>query len=91
LIALSTKWATYLSKQPETGMGYQFATIFLVDGRKFDRALIDGGYITRIGEDPQIPFKEADIDRIVVDLRREVKGPSLKAHVNAPTRDDSLR
>jgi hypothetical protein len=71
LFKLSEKWLTYLNSQPETGMGYQFATVHLVDGRKFERALIDGGYITRISLDSRIPFEERDIDRIVVDLRRE--------------------
>jgi hypothetical protein len=52
-------------------MGYQFATVFLADGRKFDRALIVDGKITRISMDSRIPFAEADIDRIVIDLRRE--------------------
>ena len=79
MLRWSSKWAAQLSKQPETGMGYQFATVFLIDGRKFDRVLIDSGYISRIGEDPEIPFTESDIDRIVIDLRREVKDPLLRS------------
>jgi len=48
-------------------MGYWFATIHLVDGRKFERTLIDSGYITKVGETTNIPFEEADIARIVVE------------------------
>jgi hypothetical protein len=66
MLALSNKWAPILVSQPETGMDYQIASVFLKDGRRFDRVVIVGGQITKIGEDKDIPFKEEDIDRIVV-------------------------
>ena len=67
MLALSQKWAAWLVSQPETGMGYWLATIHLVDGRKFERTIIDSGYITKVGETTNIPFEEADIARIVVE------------------------
>lgn len=52
--------------QPETGMGYQVATIHLKDGRLFERVMVVGGTITDINGDPNIPFVEEEIDRITV-------------------------
>jgi hypothetical protein len=66
MLALSNKWAPILVSQPETGMGYQVASVFLVDGREFDHVTIVGGFITKIGISTEIPFREADIERIVV-------------------------
>jgi hypothetical protein len=65
-LALSDKWAPVLLKQPETGMGYQIASIFLKDGRRFDRVTIVGGYVTKVGESLEIPFQEEDIENIIV-------------------------
>jgi hypothetical protein len=66
MLVLSEKWAPYLRSQPETGMGYQIATIYLADGRKFDRTVIVGGYVTKVGDSTVIPFRETEIDRIVI-------------------------
>ncbi len=66
MLALSNKWAPILVSQPETGMGYQVASVFLIDGRRFDRVSIVGGFIVKIGDSTNIPFKEAEIENIVV-------------------------
>ncbi len=66
MITLSKKWAKVLVSEPESGMGYQVASIYLKDGRRFDQVMIVEGRITSIEDDPYIPFTEADIDRIVV-------------------------
>lgn len=66
MLALSNKWAPILVSQPETGMNYQIASVFLKNGRRFDHVTIVGGYITKIGESKEIPFKDEDIDQIVV-------------------------
>jgi hypothetical protein len=66
LLALSNKWVPVLASQPETGMGYQIASVFLADGRRFECVTIVGGYITKIGDDSVIPFNEKEIVRITV-------------------------
>ena len=66
MLALSNKWAPILVSHPETGMGYQIASVFLMDGRKFDHVSIVGGFITKIGNSADIPFKEEEIEKIVV-------------------------
>ena len=66
MLTLSNKWAPILVSQPETGMNYQIASVFLTDGRRFDRVLITGGYITKVGESTDIPFRDEDIAQIVV-------------------------
>jgi hypothetical protein len=51
---------------PEAGMGYQIASIILKDGSRYDRAVIASGFITRIRNLDQIPFREEDISEIVL-------------------------
>ena len=70
MLALSKKWVSFLFSQPTTGMGYQIASIALNDGRRFDRVRIEGDCITRIGDKTEIPFEEAEIERIVVNHGR---------------------
>jgi hypothetical protein len=66
MLQLSNKWAEVLNAQPETGMGYQIATICLKDGRRYDRVVVVQGNITSVDGDGVVPFKESDISRIVV-------------------------
>lgn len=66
MLQLSDKWGPVLVAQPETGMGYQVASITLKDGSRYDQALIEAGYITRIRGRNDIPFNEDQIAEIVV-------------------------
>jgi hypothetical protein len=66
VLQLSNKWGPLLTSQPETGMGYQIASIVLKDGRKYDQAVITGGIVTKIRNTEDIPFREDDIDQIIV-------------------------
>lgn len=63
---LSAKWAPVLRRQGETGMGYQICTVLLKDGRRFDKVMIDSGYVTKVGESTEIPFVDDEIADIVV-------------------------
>jgi len=65
MLQLSDKWAPRLLAQPETGMGYQIASVILRDGKRFDQVMIVGGFITQVGDNKEIPFKEEQI----VDIR----------------------
>jgi hypothetical protein len=47
-------------------MGYQIASIILKDGSRYDQAIIESGFITRIKDLNQISFREEDIAQIVV-------------------------
>jgi len=47
-------------------MGYQIASIYLKNGQRFDQVMVVEGRITSIKDDPNIPFIESDIERIVV-------------------------
>jgi hypothetical protein len=66
MLALGARWVPILGAEPETGMGYQVATVHLEDGRVFDRVVIVGGAITSIRGESRIPFDESEIRRIVV-------------------------
>ena len=58
---LPDKWGSVLAAQPETGMGYQVATITLKDGSRYERVVIEEGQITRIKGLRSIPFQADDI------------------------------
>jgi hypothetical protein len=67
MMRLSKRWAVLLRAQPETGMGFQIATVKLLDGREFQRVRIVEGQITAVGGSTNVPFSDADIADIVVD------------------------
>jgi len=70
MLALSDRWAPFLTSQPEAGMGYQIGIVVLKDGRRFPRSAIQGGFITSVDGNVEIPFADADIETIVIDNRR---------------------
>jgi hypothetical protein len=65
MITLSKRWCDLLLKEPETGMGYHIVSVTLHDGRRYDRAIVDSGYLTRIKDVSGIPFAESDIAEMV--------------------------
>ena len=66
MITLSTKWGQELAKMPETGMGYQIASITLKNGKKFNQAVIIEGNITQLRGCKDIPFNEDQIEKIII-------------------------
>ena len=66
MLTLSTKWASELAAKPETGMGYQIASVVLKDGKRFDQVVIVEGNITQIKGVEGIPFSEAQIEQIIL-------------------------
>jgi hypothetical protein len=58
---LPDKWGPVLASQPETGMGYQVATVIMKDGSQYEHVVIEEGQITRIKGLSSIPFKAHDI------------------------------
>ena len=66
MLQLSDKWGPALVSQPETGMGYQVASIILKDGSRYDQVLIESGCVTRIRGLRTIPFSENQIADIIV-------------------------
>lgn len=66
MLELSEKWAPRLLAQPESGMGYQIVTVFLCNGKRFDRVTIVGGTITQVNGESNVPFKEEEISDIKV-------------------------
>ncbi|UCB57617.1 MAG: hypothetical protein JSV30_03285 [Candidatus Omnitrophota bacterium] len=66
MLKLSDKWIEYLITQPETGMGYQIVSVITKNGMRYDRVIVDSGYITRIKDISDIPFTEEEIAEIIV-------------------------
>lgn len=73
-VPLGERWAAVLLKEPETGMGYQVATITLHDGRWFDDVTIVDGAAT--GLPPQVAewLTDSDIASITVTHGRRPRG-----------------
>lgn len=63
---LPEKFANQLISSPETGMGYQIATITLNDGRRFERVCIIEGYLASIDGNNDIPFDSSEVQSILV-------------------------
>jgi hypothetical protein len=55
-----------LTSQPESGMGYVYTSVYLRDGRRFDRVTITGGTISAVDGFAYIPFSEPEIADIRV-------------------------
>jgi len=51
-------------------MGFWTANITLLDGRRFEDVIIDGGYISKIRGRSDIPFEADDVADIEVTGRR---------------------
>ena len=66
MIALTDRWGPILVTQPESGMGYQTATVVLRDGREFPNVMIVGGFITEVDGKKEVSFREEDIADIRV-------------------------
>jgi hypothetical protein len=66
MISLSEKWANVLAAEPETGMGYQVASVVLNDGRRFDQVVVVGGRITAVRGCREVPFSEGQIAELFV-------------------------
>ncbi len=66
MLTLSTKWAAELAAKPETGMGYQIASVILQNGRRFNQVVIVEGNITQVRGLQGIPFSEEEIEQIIV-------------------------
>jgi hypothetical protein len=64
------KWAEFLRRQPETGMGYWTGNVTLVDGRRFDEVIIDGGYLAKIRGRTDIPFETDELEKIEIKATR---------------------
>jgi hypothetical protein len=58
------KWRKNVRALPETGMGYTVVSLALRDGRQFDQAIIDSGWLSRARGLADVPFTEDDITDI---------------------------
>jgi hypothetical protein len=65
-LQLTDRWGPKLSNLPETGMGYQIATVVLKDGREFPQTIIIGGLISQIRGLSEIPFIEEEIADFII-------------------------
>ena len=64
---LPQKFINELISQPETGMGYQIATIVLNDAKQYHQAVIlESHLLTNIKGLENIPFSSDDIFQIIL-------------------------
>lgn len=67
-LRLPIEWAPTVVDIPESGMGYTFVLIHLLDGRIFD-ALISSGFVTKVKGFSGIPFRADEIKCITTGKR----------------------
>jgi hypothetical protein len=68
---LPKRWAEFLFRQAETGMGYQVVTITLDDGTKIeDVAIVESEIIGEIRNQPEMTFDPERIASIEVTHRK---------------------
>ncbi len=61
-LKLPVRWTEFLLSQPESGMGYQRVAVRLVDGRRFEHALVFNAEQLEIKEETELnPDEIADI------------------------------
>ena len=66
-------WSEFLSKKPETGMGYQVVSVTLLDGQKIeDVAIIEARMIGEVRGHADVPFEPDDITNIELTHRKWV-------------------
>ena len=66
MITLPVNLIEKLVTSPETGMGYHIVTVLLKDGRRFDQAVVDSGYVTKVHGHREIPFTIEEIQDVVI-------------------------
>lgn len=66
MINLPKKFALELIYKPETGIGYQIATVKLIDGKEFKQVVLIDGQITQIRGLKDIPFSEEQIAEVIL-------------------------
>ncbi len=72
---LPEKWIKYLQNEPESGMGYQIATVRLKDNTKFENVVIvQSELIGEIKGYNEIPFEPDDIISIELNPHQKYWG-----------------
>jgi hypothetical protein len=66
MLTLSEKWLPQITSMPETSMGCHVVSVILQNGKRFDQVVIVDEMITQVRGFSSIPFKEKEIDRIVL-------------------------
>jgi len=64
------EWQQRVKALPETGMSYCVVRVVLRDGRQFEQAVIDSGWLSRVRGLPDVPFTEEDIIDLAANHRR---------------------
>jgi hypothetical protein len=66
MLRLSDRWVQHVQAQGETGMGYHIVSVVLKDGRRFDQGVVVLPYLGGIRGYDKVPFREDEIEQIVV-------------------------
>ena len=70
LVPVPNEAVEQLKKSPETGIGYQVASVKLNDGRIFDQVIASEGCIIEVRGYSEIPFKPEDVQSVTVNHKR---------------------
>ena len=64
LVPIPLESAKKLKNEKQTGLGYQFVSIKLKNGRFFEQAVASEGCIIQVKGQKDIPFTEAEVESV---------------------------
>jgi hypothetical protein len=62
--------AAKLKKEKDAGLGYQFVSVKLKDGRCFEQAVASEGFIIQVKGHKDVPFTPEEIENVTVTGKR---------------------
>ncbi len=64
LVPIPLESAEKLKKEKQTRLGYQFVSVKLKDGRRFEQAVASEGCIIQVKGQKDIPFTETEVESV---------------------------
>ena len=70
MIPIPPESVELLKEAEKKGLGYQFVSVNLKDGRHFDPAIASEGHIIQVKGHKDVPFEPGDVESVVATDKR---------------------
>jgi len=70
LIPVPPESANKLKEAKQTGLGYQFVSVRLKNGKHFEQAVVSEGHIIQVKGYREVPFSAEDLESVTVTGKR---------------------
>jgi hypothetical protein len=70
LIPVPPESANKLKEAKQTGLGYQFVSVRLKNGKHFEQAVVSEGHIIQVKGYKDVPFSAEDVESVTVTGKR---------------------